>query len=278
MSMKRVFRLSTLPKLPLSFIVACFAAGGLLFAFAAASPRQAKPTPRYVTKNIEDVQVGDLILAKDPGQSGEATPHRVAALPRNWTEHVVHVQVEGGGEVRATKNHPFFVDGRGWVEASGLRVGDRLRDERDHAVTIERLWTEDKVADTFNLTVEGVHTYFVLAGNTPVLVHNVNVYPDPTPPGYSNGASNLDHIRARSLGGGDVRSNLRPLPSETNFRKGGYEGQLGRDWDSYRRAGLSDAEIEKVLGPEIEPLGKSPPPRPMDPDQLDKLPSRPCGG
>ncbi|MEU4246905.1 hypothetical protein AB0F15_05785 [Amycolatopsis sp. NPDC026612] len=25
---------------------------------------------------------------------------------------------------------------------------------------------------TYNLTVEGVHTYYVLAGDTPVLVHN----------------------------------------------------------------------------------------------------------
>ncbi|MFX0593820.1 hypothetical protein [Melissospora conviva] len=26
----------------------------------------------------------------------------------------------------------------------------------------------------YNLTVEGIHTYYVLAGTTPVLVHNCN--------------------------------------------------------------------------------------------------------
>lgn len=158
----------------MAFIFACFTAGGLLFASAAAS-RKAKPTaPRYLTKNIEDVQVGDWVLAKDTGEAGRAGPHQVTALPRNWTEHVVHVQVEGGGEVQATRSHPFYVDGKGWTDASELTLGDRLRDDQGRTVQVERLWTEDKVTDTFNLTVEGVHAYYVLAGDTPVLVHNVD--------------------------------------------------------------------------------------------------------
>jgi len=156
---------------PLALVLACFAAGGLLLASAVVSPRAFQR--QHVTKHIEDVKVGDWVLAKDPTESGPPRPHQVVALPRNWTEHVVHVQVEGGGAVQATRGHPFYIEGRGWTDASELKAGDRLRDDQDRVVRVEKLWTEDRTADTFNLTVEGVHTYYVLAGDTPVLVHNL---------------------------------------------------------------------------------------------------------
>jgi hypothetical protein len=200
----------------------------------------------------------------------------VVALPRNWTEHVVHVEIDGGGELKATRNHPFWVEGRGWTAAKNLRANDRLTDDRGEPVAIKRAWVEDRTTGTYNLSVEGVHTYYVSAGGVPVLVHNVFVYPDPLPPGYSNGSSHLDHIRAWALGGSNARSNLQSLPSETNLRKGGYEGQLARDWQRYHDAGLSEAEIEQVLGDEIRSLGNSPPPRPIDNDVLDSLPNKAC--
>lgn len=32
-----------------------------------------------------------------------------------------------GDTIRVAANHPFWVEGRGWINASELRVGDRLR-------------------------------------------------------------------------------------------------------------------------------------------------------
>lgn len=161
--------------LPLAWLMACLIGGGLLMAKGTPPSRG----PRYVTKNIEDVRVGDWVLAKDPDKPGLPTPHRVMDLPRNWTEHLVHVRLEGGGDVAATRNHPFFVRDRGWVEARDLRVGDRLRDGQDRLVGITGLSEEARTCDTFNLTVQGVHTYYVLAGRTPVLVHNMGDDPPP---------------------------------------------------------------------------------------------------
>src|SRR5207302_822245 len=82
------------------------------------------------TKAIENVRVGDWVLAKDPTQAGPPTPHKVVALPRNWAEHVVHVHVDGEGQLEATRSHPFWVLGKGWVNADDLRSGDPLVDER----------------------------------------------------------------------------------------------------------------------------------------------------
>jgi hypothetical protein len=60
------------------------------------------------------------------------------------------------------------------------------------------------------------------------------------------------------------------------MRKGGLEGALG-DYEQYlMENGLSEQEARSVIQAEMESLGKSPPPRPMDPDILDQLPSNPA--
>ncbi|MDQ0792658.1 hypothetical protein QFZ58_001146 [Streptomyces sp. B1I3] len=45
-----------------------------------------------------------------------------------------------------------------------------LTDEGDTVVTANRAFTQH--ARTYNLTVDGLHTYYLPAGDTPVLVHN----------------------------------------------------------------------------------------------------------
>jgi hypothetical protein len=202
--------------LPMCLIIAAFTAGGLLLASAVTSPTTKVPERKYVTKNIEDVKVGDWVLAKDPGQAGPPTPHQVMALPRNYTLHIVHVQVEGGGEVQATRNHPFYVDRKGWTEARDLRVGDRLRDEHDCTVIIERLWTEDRQTDTYNLTVEGVHTYYVLAGGFPLLVHNLNPWD----------FGNYNDLSAQSSGD-DLHIHHYPQATPAEETIPGYDRQAG---------------------------------------------------
>lgn len=164
-------------RLALVWLLACATLGGLAFSHSAASSGQttgaavAKAAVRI--KSIEEVRVGDYVLAKDPESVGPAVPHRVVALPRNWTEHLVHISVEGGGkELQATRAHPFWTRNRGWVDAKDLRAGDWLEDQIGQPVKVTRVWEQARTTGTFNLTVEGVHTFYVLAGNTPVLVHN----------------------------------------------------------------------------------------------------------
>lgn len=162
-------------RLPLIWLIGCMTAGGALLA----KGMTGSPPPRtFSTKAIQDVKVGDYVLAKDPNEAGPPTPHRVTALPRNWTEHVVHIEIAGGGEVQATREHPMWVEGKGWTPAKDLKPGDRLRDNAGRGVRIERTRIESRVTGTYNLTVEGVHTFYVLAGSMPVLVHN-SMIPDP---------------------------------------------------------------------------------------------------
>jgi hypothetical protein len=53
-----------------------------------------------------------------------------------------------------------------------LRVGDLLQTQDGQRVSIIGLRNYTATAVTYNLTIEYVHTYYVLAGTVPILVHN----------------------------------------------------------------------------------------------------------
>ncbi|WP_221332080.1 polymorphic toxin-type HINT domain-containing protein [Nocardiopsis composta] len=78
--------------------------------------------------------------------------------------------------VTATDGHPFWTpEGAGWTEAEGLLPGTRLRASSGTWPQVTGVEVRD-VPDrrVHNLTVEGLHTYYVLAGATPVLVHDAD--------------------------------------------------------------------------------------------------------
>ncbi|MFE0732813.1 polymorphic toxin-type HINT domain-containing protein [Streptomyces antibioticus] len=143
------------------------------------------------SKNIEDIKVGDEVLATDPetGETGARTVTRLIV-----TEHDKHFNEltiktpDGPRKLTATHEHPFWVPGLGqWVAAQDLGVGATLRTDDGATVSILANRAYDEYARTYNLTVEGLHTYYVLAGQTPVLVHNSNCrtaskYEDTTEP------------------------------------------------------------------------------------------------
>jgi hypothetical protein len=76
--------------------------------------------------------------------------------------------------LHTTWHHPFWNAGtRGWTEAAQLKTGDKLRSpdgETTQTVAAVKVWTGLKWMQ--DLTVNDTHTYYVLAGSTPVLVHN----------------------------------------------------------------------------------------------------------
>ncbi|WP_282702944.1 polymorphic toxin-type HINT domain-containing protein [Streptomyces sp. CC219B] len=130
------------------------------------------------TKNIEDVRVGDKVLAADP-ETGEVGPREVTNLIRTKEDkkfNELSIATDGGVEqLVATYEHPFWSPSeKRWVEARDLKVGmTLLTDDADTAiVTGNKAFTRRAV--TYNLTVADLHTYYVLAGDTPVLVHNSN--------------------------------------------------------------------------------------------------------
>ena len=76
-----------------------------------------------------------------------------------------------------TPEHPFFVDGKGWVEAGSLGIGTSIVTRAGPMLAVKSLdWKrsdERKAAFTvYNFTVEASHTFFVGTANGGAWTHN----------------------------------------------------------------------------------------------------------
>ncbi|MFJ6480156.1 polymorphic toxin-type HINT domain-containing protein [Streptomyces sp. NPDC091682] len=130
------------------------------------------------TKEIDDVEVGEKVLATDP-VTGETTPKTVTAeiLTKDDKEYVDLTIGAGEAEpvITTTAHHPFWsISAGAWVDAGDLKAGMTLRADDGRAVTVSRTHSYRADQATYNLTVSDLHTYYVLAGDTPLLVHNSN--------------------------------------------------------------------------------------------------------
>ncbi|MEU0956940.1 polymorphic toxin-type HINT domain-containing protein [Streptomyces niveus] len=130
------------------------------------------------TKDIDEIKVGEKVQATDP-ETGESGPRKVTRLI--ITEDDKHfnalsiVTEDGTEKLTATYEHPFWSPSEGrWVEAVDLRPAMTLLTDEGSTVIVTANRPFDKRARTYNLTVDDIHTYYVLAGETPVLVHNSN--------------------------------------------------------------------------------------------------------
>lgn len=120
---------------------------------------------------IEEIQVGDSVWAYNP-ETGETELKEVLNVWVKETDEILHVSASDGETIDTTTNHPFYVDGKGWVAAGDLEVGDTLVTVDGNEVEVTDLELE-KLAEpifVYNLEVEDFHTYFV--GEYGALVHN----------------------------------------------------------------------------------------------------------
>ncbi|MGW6391202.1 polymorphic toxin-type HINT domain-containing protein [Streptomyces sp. NPDC055103] len=132
------------------------------------------------TKPIKDLKPGDKVLSTDE-KTGETAGKDVAAtIVGEGEKHLVRVTVDTDGTkgtatapITATDGHPFWIPALNkWIDAKALKPGQWLRTSAgtDVQITAVQAWTQ--TAGVRNLTVADFHTYYVLAGATPVLVHN----------------------------------------------------------------------------------------------------------
>lgn len=128
------------------------------------------------TKKIEDLENGDDVLATDP-ESGETSAEQIsAAIVTETDKQYIELTLQSASEsssVISTAHHPFWSSSTSaWLGAAELRPGMLLHTDDDHVVTVSNSRRFEARQRTYNLTVAGLHTYYVVAGQTPVLVHN----------------------------------------------------------------------------------------------------------
>lgn len=134
-------------------------------------------------KPIKDVQPGDRVSNAEPGsravQRHAVTAVHVTGDDRDFDDLAV-AGPGGTGTVTTTAHHLFWDKTTDrWTAGETLRPGEKLDTPGDGSATVTANRRYSAALRTYNLTVEGVHTYYVLAGSVPLLVHNTF----PCPPG-----------------------------------------------------------------------------------------------
>ena len=80
----------------------------------------------------------------------------------------------GDTMVKSTHNHPWYVQGKGWIATRDLSPGDMLQTESGQGTPVLKVEDHGEIEPVYNLQVEDYHTYFVGGKeDSPfVLVHN----------------------------------------------------------------------------------------------------------
>ncbi|MEV0148424.1 MULTISPECIES: Hint domain-containing protein [unclassified Nonomuraea] len=132
------------------------------------------------SKPIEDVKIGEQVVAADPS-TGQVESRPVTALivgqgSKQLVKLTIAIDSNHGdktGMITATDNHPFWVPALHlWVRADQLRPGMWLKTSAGTYVQISAIKKWTAAQRVHNLTIDGLHTYHVLAGDQAVLVHN----------------------------------------------------------------------------------------------------------
>ncbi|MFI9101835.1 polymorphic toxin-type HINT domain-containing protein [Streptomyces fildesensis] len=132
------------------------------------------------TKPIQFITAGDQVLATDPvtkdTRTEKVTNTIVTDADKDFTRVTAHTESGATATITATAHHPYWDDkSKRWINAADLTPGAELRTPDGSILTVTKVETTRETHRTYNLTVANLHTYYVLAGATPVLVHNCDV-------------------------------------------------------------------------------------------------------
>ncbi|MFE1901437.1 ricin-type beta-trefoil lectin domain protein [Streptomyces yangpuensis] len=167
------------------------------------------------SKPIEKLAAGDEVRATDP-ETGETGAKAVTATiytedDKKYTDLSIQTG-DGVKTITTTDHHPFWSESdQVWKDAGDLKPGESLRTDDGAAVSVAAIRTYEAFNETYNLTVADLHTYYVLAGAMPVLVHNCNGF-DPDFP---------------TIALGNYRGRFQATLNKNGFKR------LPDDWDAH---------------------------------------------
>jgi hypothetical protein len=160
------------------------------------------------TKPIDNVVVGDKVRTTGPA-TGKMVVRSVTAQHFNYDTDMADVTVrDASGHVstiHTTQLHRFWDDSRGGgVDARALSPGDQLHagDGVVLMVAVVRDWTAANWM--YDITVDGVHTFYVGVGSSAILVHNCDLPGMPTD--HAHFPSQQDALNAALQDNGVVTS------------------------------------------------------------------------
>jgi RHS repeat-associated protein len=189
-------------------------------------------------KPIEQVKIGDKVTVTDPKTGKTTTREVVGTIITKDDKEFVDLTVAKTGEkdasLIATDTHPFWSDSEHkWIKAGDLTSGVTLHTKAGARVTVEAVRHFTKRQLTRDLTINGTHTYYVLAGATPVLVHNCGGAVTGHPAACECADGGIPKVRNGKLAG-DVHPKTNVPFDENGFP----------DFSAWRHPDVPDVRIE----------------------------------
>lgn len=122
-------------------------------------------------KPISEIQVGEEVLSYDQ-ETGKSCYRKVIRTFKRQADRLVQIVSNDGQSIQATPEHPFWVDGKGFVPARNVIAGDNLSATEGCRNTVAGVFSWQVEATVYNLEVDGTHTYYANGW----LVHNACVF------------------------------------------------------------------------------------------------------
>lgn len=178
----------------------------------------------FTTKNIEDIKVGDFVLAYNEINKTFESKRVAYSFAHYNTTEMLDIYLSNGTILQATACHPILTT-EGWkslnyeialfeheIETSPLKIGQKVICQNDENIFITNIiWKKDiPHFTTYNITVEDIHTYIANG----IIVHNMSMY-----------------------------------ATDLKFKSGGYTG-------TWPASGLTGMYTGSWNGPDIEENGK----------------------
>ncbi len=140
--------------------------------------------------------------------------------------------------LNVTSEHPFFVEGKGWLEVRRLEKGDRIVSDRGGAAIVVDISRDEKPTLVYNFEVAEDHNYFV--GVLGAEAHNAGpswfwrgIYNNPNTP------SNIKGWIQQELNSDKKFWNLRNPPGmdcgHHPSNRGGHDWRSRLEWSSDNR-------------------------------------------
>ncbi len=131
----------------------------------------------FGSKPIEEFKAGDKVLSKPEDDAEGAVRVQVVeeVFRRQGPTLKLHI---GGKLIETTREHPFYVEGKGWLPAKDLEVGDMLTSANGNTIAVDEVELLEEIKPVYNMRISTDHTYFVGDDNWEfsIWVHNADGY------------------------------------------------------------------------------------------------------
>lgn len=127
-------------------------------------------TSRYVNKNIQDVNIGEMLIGYDEYEK-KIKETRVVEKYINKTDSIMKIWFHDKTIIQCTEDQPFFVYGK-WIEANNLYISCKISSINiikhslgyDKKITyMEKINKKEKVYNFYCYPYENYFSNFVLS-------------------------------------------------------------------------------------------------------------------